>query len=170
MLFLAAVVLGGSATRWRHPRRVVVATSAALRRHRQVQVLIFGIALIVLMIFRRRPVGARRAARYGRQAYQAGRKGEQISSDNPSPIRSRGTSHEHRDDSLSVPVEGAGGEVEQMSEDGERSHFARSPRSSHGREIEVAVGETLLRLRGLTVSAAVALDRCRSTSAWRDLG
>ncbi|SFW88296.1 branched-chain amino acid ABC transporter permease [Amycolatopsis australiensis] len=86
MLFLAAVILGGSGNKVGVILGAVVVAYIPLRFLviAQYKYLIFGVALIVLMIFRPQGLlGARqRLLTYGRQAYQRllG-KGEQISSD-----------------------------------------------------------------------------------------
>jgi branched-chain amino acid transport system permease protein len=87
MLFLAAVILGGSGNKVGVILGAVVVAYIPLRFLviAEYKYLIFGVALIVLMIFRPQGLlGARqRLLTYGRQAYQRllG-KGEQISSDN----------------------------------------------------------------------------------------
>ncbi|WP_020673838.1 branched-chain amino acid ABC transporter permease [Amycolatopsis nigrescens] len=86
MLFLAAVILGGSGNKVGVLLGAVVVSYVPLRflGIAEYKFLIFGVALIILMIFRPQGLlGARqRLLTYGRQAYQRllG-KGEQISSD-----------------------------------------------------------------------------------------
>ncbi|AXB43667.1 branched-chain amino acid ABC transporter permease [Amycolatopsis albispora] len=95
MLFLAAVILGGSGNKVGVILGAVVVAYVPLRFLviAEYKFLIFGIALIVLMIFRPQGLlGARqRLLTYGRQAYQRllG-KGEQVSSDTALVVEKNG--------------------------------------------------------------------------------